>query len=104
MIAARYEETGAAADVLRVEEMPTPAPGPGEVLVRVAVGRQPDRLQVTRRLHRQPRRAFQIPNQDGAGTIEAVGDGVDPARTGERVWLYFAATAPARGGPPRSTP
>jgi NADPH2:quinone reductase len=34
---------------------------------------------------------FQIPNQDGAGTIDAVGDGVDPARVGERVWVYFAA-------------
>jgi NADPH2:quinone reductase len=33
----------------------------------------------------------QIPNQDGAGTIDAVGAGVDAARVGERVWVYFAA-------------
>jgi NADPH2:quinone reductase len=34
---------------------------------------------------------FQVPGQDGAGVIEAVGSGVDPARVGERVWVYFAA-------------
>lgn len=33
----------------------------------------------------------QVPNQDGAGVIEAVGDGVNRGRVGERVWLYFAA-------------
>jgi NADPH2:quinone reductase len=30
------------------------------------------------------------PHQDGAGIIDAVGAGVDPARIGERVWLYMA--------------
>jgi NADPH2:quinone reductase len=34
---------------------------------------------------------FQIPNQDGSGVIDAVGDGVDPGRIGERVWVFFAA-------------
>lgn len=29
-----------------------------------------------------------IPNQDGAGVVDAVGAGVDPARVGERVWVY----------------
>jgi NADPH:quinone reductase-like Zn-dependent oxidoreductase len=31
-----------------------------------------------------------IPHSDGAGVIEAVGDGVDPARAGERVFVYQA--------------
>jgi len=31
-----------------------------------------------------------IPHQDGAGVIEAVGEGVSPARVGEAVWLYRA--------------
>ncbi len=31
-----------------------------------------------------------IPHQDGAGTIDAVGPGVDAARAGERVWVYQA--------------
>jgi NADPH:quinone reductase-like Zn-dependent oxidoreductase len=34
-----------------------------------------------------------IPNSDGAGVIEAVGDGVDADRVGERVWLYQAQFA-----------
>jgi NADPH2:quinone reductase len=29
-----------------------------------------------------------IPHSDGAGTIEAVGEGVDRARIGERVWIW----------------
>jgi NADPH:quinone reductase-like Zn-dependent oxidoreductase len=33
---------------------------------------------------------YVVPNQDGAGEIDAVGDGVDPRRLGQRVWLYFA--------------
>jgi NADPH2:quinone reductase len=32
-----------------------------------------------------------VPNQDGAGEIDAVGDGVDAARVGTRVWVWFAA-------------
>jgi NADPH2:quinone reductase len=34
---------------------------------------------------------LQVPGQDGAGVIEAVGPGVDIARIGERVWVYHAA-------------
>jgi NADPH2:quinone reductase len=34
---------------------------------------------------------FQVPGQDGAGSIDAVGEGVDEGRIGERVWVYFAA-------------
>jgi NADPH:quinone reductase-like Zn-dependent oxidoreductase len=31
-----------------------------------------------------------IPHSDGAGTVDAVGPGVDPSRIGRRVWLYGA--------------
>ncbi len=34
---------------------------------------------------------FQVPGQDGAGVIEAVGEGVAKAWKGERVWVYLAA-------------
>ena len=34
-----------------------------------------------------------IPNSDGAGVIEEVGDGVDASRVGERVWVYQAQFA-----------
>ena len=38
-----------------------------------------------------------MPNQDGAGTIDAVGEGVDAARVGQRVWLWEAAWQRADG-------
>jgi NADPH2:quinone reductase len=38
-----------------------------------------------------------VPNQDGAGTIDAVGADVDPGRVGERVWLWEAAWQRADG-------
>ena len=38
-----------------------------------------------------------VPNQDGAGTIDAVGDGVATSRVGERVWLWEAAWQRADG-------
>jgi NADPH2:quinone reductase len=31
-----------------------------------------------------------IPHQDGAGVVDKVGEGVDPGRIGERVWVYEA--------------
>jgi NADPH2:quinone reductase len=92
MRAARYLRTGPAADVIEVTEMDTPEPGPGEVRVKVAFsGVNPtdwkSRAGATSGLSGE----FQIPNQDGSGTIDAVGEGVDRARVGERVWIYFAA-------------
>jgi NADPH2:quinone reductase len=91
MLAAVYRDTGGS-DVLSVEEIPTPAPGAGEVRVRLAVaGVNPtdwkSRAGATGGLAFE----FQVPGQDGAGVIDAVGSGVDEARVGERVWVYFAA-------------
>ncbi len=92
MKACLYRSTGAAADVLRVEEVGRPEPGPGEVLVRVhASGINPTDYKTRAGLTARPIDDFQIPHQDGAGVIEAVGAGVDPGRVGERVWLWLAA-------------
>jgi NADPH:quinone reductase len=92
MKAALYRTTGPARDVLRVEEVSKPEPGPGEVLVRVrASGVNPTDFKTRSGATARPIEDFQIPDHDGAGIIEAVGDGVDPARTGQRVWVWFAA-------------
>ena len=90
MLAAHYKETGPSS-VLEVSEVPTPSPAPGEVRVRLSVaGVNPtdwkSRAGATAALAFE----FQVPGQDGAGVIDAVGDGVDAARVGERVWVYFA--------------
>jgi NADPH:quinone reductase len=93
MRAAVYRSTGPATQVLGVEEIPTPEPRPGQVRVRLAVsGVNPTDWKSRSGATPMASGAdFQVPNQDGAGVIDAVGPGVDPARVGERVWLYLAA-------------
>ncbi len=92
MRAALYRGTGKAAEVLHVEEVDRPEPGPGEVLVRVyASGLNPTDHKARSGAVPRPIDDFQIPHQDGAGVIEAVGPGVDPGRVGQRVWLFLAA-------------
>ncbi|MCT8973146.1 NADPH:quinone reductase [Microbaculum marinisediminis] len=89
MKAAYYEENGAAADVLRIGEVETPEPGPGEVRVKIAAsGVNPS--DVKSRAGTARKIAFDrvIPHSDGAGTIDMVGDGVSPSRLGERVWIW----------------
>lgn len=93
MRAACYDRTGPARDVLRVVDVERPEPGPGEVRVRVSVsGVNPTDTKTRDGATPRPIDGFQIPNQDGAGEIDAVGDGVAPVRVGQRVWVWFAAT------------
>jgi NADPH2:quinone reductase len=94
MRAVVYSEAGGP-EVLRLVERPEPEPGPGEVRVAVAVsGVNPTDWKARRRGLSFPE---VVPNQDGAGTIDAVGDGVDGARVGERVWIREAAWQRAHG-------
>lgn len=93
MIAAWYEAKGAARDVLRVGELPDPEPGPGEVRVRLfASGVNPTDTKARGGRHGNAQMPFPrvVPHQDGAGVVDRVGPGVDPARIGERVWTYEA--------------
>ena len=88
MKAAFYTEQGAAADVLHIGDQPTPKPAAGEVLVRLATsGANPSDVK-SRAGSRPMAYPLIIPHSDGAGEIEAVGEGVDPARTGQRVWIW----------------
>src|SRR5258708_3659862 len=92
MRAAVYEKTGASADVLRVTDVPTPEPGPGEVRIRVEYsGVNPTDWKSRSGATARPIDGFQIPHHDGAGVIDAVGDGVDAGRLGQRVWTWLAA-------------
>ncbi len=92
MKAAWFESFGPARQVIRIGEQPAPAPGPGEVLVRLRTsGVNPS--DVKKRAGSSPTLLDQglvIPNSDGAGVVESVGEGVPQSRVGERVWIYQA--------------
>jgi NADPH:quinone reductase len=92
VLAAWYERQGPAAEVLQIGEFPAPEPGPGEVRVRIRFsGVNPGDTKKRRGWYGSPMPFPQvIPHSDGAGVIESVGAGVDPARVGRRVWVYGA--------------
>lgn len=99
MRAAFYERTGPAREVLTIGELPTPDPGLDEVRVQVAwSGVNPSDVK-SRAGTRTKTLAFPriVPHSDGAGVIDAVGEGVDRSRIGERVWLWNAAWGRAFG-------
>jgi NADPH2:quinone reductase len=94
-----HERTGGP-EVLKLVERPEPVAGPGEVVVAVAVSGVNPTDWKTREGNapgEELRHPQVVPNQDGAGTVIAVGDGVDPARVGQRVWLWEAAWKRADG-------
>jgi NADPH:quinone reductase len=91
MRAAWYEKNGAAAEVLTVGEVETPRPGPGEVRVKLATsGVNPSDVKSRAGSARKIAFPRVIPHSDGAGEIDAVGEGVPAARVGERVWTWNA--------------
>ena len=92
MRAAWYERQGPARETLVVGDMPDVHPRPGEVRIALSVsGLSPG--DVKKRTGWQGSRMEYprvIPHSDGAGTIDAVGEGVDKARIGESCWCYGA--------------
>jgi NADPH2:quinone reductase len=95
MKAAWFEEFGTATDVLNVSEIETPVAQHGEVLVRLACS-SINPSDVKKRAGSFPTLLDEgpvIPNSDGAGVVEAVGEGVPASRVGERVWIYQAQFA-----------
>lgn len=99
MKAAIYSETGPP-DVLRVVDRPVPEPGEGEVRVRVHVsGVNPTDWKARRGTSAGQPLAYPevVPNQDGAGTVDALGPGVEGLQVGQRVWVWLAAWQRADG-------
>jgi len=99
MQAAFYERTGPAAEVLTLAELPDPAPGPGELRVRLRwSGVNPSDVKSRAGL-RSKQLAFPriVPHSDGMGVVDAVGEGVDARRIGQRVWIWNGAWGRANG-------
>ena len=97
MKAVVYSEAGDP-EVLRLVERPVPDPASGEVRVRVRVsGVNPTDWKARRAGGGRVAFPEYVPNQDGAGVIDSVGEGVPAARVGEPVWLWEAAWLRADG-------
>jgi NADPH:quinone reductase len=80
-------------DVLALEEIPTPKPGPGEVLVRVkAAGVNPYDTYMRAGSYAVKPPLPYTPGSDAAGTVEAVGPGVTKVKPGDRVYTAKTIT------------
>jgi NADPH2:quinone reductase len=91
MRAAFYGHNGSAREVIKLGDIVTPEPGPGEVRVKLATsGVNPSDVKARTGSTRKIAYPRVIPHSDGAGEIDMVGDGVSIARLGERVWLWNA--------------
>ena len=93
MLAVHYNRVGSADDVLELGEIETPSAAAGEVRVKLSTsGVNPSDVK-SRAGVRNKTLPFPliVPHSDGAGVIDQVGGGVDPARIGERVWVWNAA-------------
>jgi NADPH2:quinone reductase len=80
-------------EVLRLEEVPTPKPGPGEVLVRIhAVGVNPVETYVRAGTYARLPELPYTPGNDGAGVMEQVGADVSEFKAGDRVYTAGSLT------------
>ncbi|MBI2246080.1 MAG: NADPH:quinone reductase [Nocardioides sp.] len=95
MRAVVYQQTGPSS-VLEVVERDLPVPGPGEVRVRVVrAGVNPTDWKFRAGMMTEYDEV--VPGQDGAGVVDAVGEGVDGLAVGDRVWLVLAQAGRAYG-------
>jgi NADPH2:quinone reductase len=95
-----YSETGSPS-VLRLIDLSVPEPEAGEVRIRVVVsGVNPTDWKSRRGSQPGESLDFEavVPNQDGAGVIDAIGAGVHRFSVGDRVWTAIAAFDSASGG------
>src|SRR6058998_4385676 len=92
MKAIRVSEYGGPS-VLKLEEVPTPQPGPNQMLVRNhAVGVNPvDTYLRSNTDNRGPKLPY-TPGSDTAGVVESVGNGVTSVKPGDRVYVGGTAS------------
>jgi NADPH2:quinone reductase len=75
-------------EVLKLEEVPTPRPGAGQILVRIhAAGVNPYETYMRSGTYAIKPPLPYTPGSDGAGVVEVVGEGVDKFKPGDRVYL-----------------
>jgi NADPH2:quinone reductase len=86
MKAIRVHEFGGP-EVLRLEEVPTPRPGAGQVVVRMhAIGVNPVETYIRAGTYAYKPALPYTPGNDGAGVVEQIGDSVTEFKPGDRVY------------------
>ena len=86
MKAIRVNEFGAP-EVMRIEEVPDPKPGVGQVVVRLyAAGVNPVDTYIRLGMYAAGPDVPYTPGMDGAGIVEEVGEGVKNFHIGDRVY------------------
>jgi len=85
-------------EVLRLDDVPDPAPGPGQILARVhAIGVNPyDTYMLSGNYATMPPLPYS-PGADAAGVVESVGEGVTSVKTGDRVYIGGTSTYKSYG-------
>jgi len=80
-------------EVLKLEEVPTPKPAAGQVLVRIrAAGVNPYDTYMRAGTYAIKPPLPYTPGSDGAGVVEAIGDGVKKVKPGDRVYTARTVT------------
>jgi NADPH2:quinone reductase len=81
-------------EVLKLQEVPTPRPGAGQLLVRIhAAGVNPYETYMRSGTYAIKPPLPYTPGSDGAGVVEAAGEGVDNFKPGDRVYLSISTGA-----------
>jgi NADPH2:quinone reductase len=87
-----HDQHGPADSVLRLADREIAEPAAGEVRVRIVVsGVNPTDWKARTGLYGGGPQPESVPNQDGAGVVDAIGPDVDDVKVGDHVWLSLAA-------------
>ncbi|WP_436524427.1 NADPH:quinone reductase [Actinoplanes sp. HUAS TT8] len=99
MRAAVFSEPGPASDVFEITERELPLTGADEVRVRIVLSAVNPTDTGTRAGRGVPDGVSppRVPNQDGAGVVDSLGEGVSDLEPGDRVWVWDAAYGRADG-------
>jgi NADPH2:quinone reductase len=83
-------------EVMKVEEVPPPSPGPGQVLIRVrAIGVNPVDTYIRSGTYARKPDLPYTPHADIAGVVEAAGSGVTTVKSGDRVYAHMTTAGGA---------
>jgi len=91
MKAIQITQTGGP-DVLNLVDLPTPAPSPGQALIKIEASGI-NFVDIYFREGRYPNKLPFVPGQEAAGTIVSIGEGVTTVKPGDRVaWCHIFGT------------